>query len=74
LPHITASTLLIVGERDKAVLRLNEEAFARLVSEKSLVVVRRATHLFEESGALEAVARVAAEWFERHWKGIQHAT
>jgi len=68
LPHVTAATLLIVGERDEVVLRLNEEAFARLAVEKSLAVVPGATHLFEEPGALEAVARLAAHWFERHWK------
>jgi putative phosphoribosyl transferase len=68
LPRVQAATLLIVGERDDAVLRLNEQAFARLAGEKSLVVVPGATHLFEEPGALEAVARLAAHWFQRHWK------
>jgi putative phosphoribosyl transferase len=69
LPHVAAPTLLIVGERDEVVLQLNEEAFTRLAAEKSLAVVPGATHLFEEPGALEAVARLAAHWFERHWKG-----
>jgi len=68
LARVTAATLLIVGERDEVVLRLNEEAFARLAAQKSLAVVPGATHLFEEPGALEAVARLAAHWFERHWK------
>jgi putative phosphoribosyl transferase len=69
LAHVTAATLLIVGGRDEVVLRLNEEAFARLTAEKDLAVVPGATHLFGEPGALEAVAGLAAHWFERHWKG-----
>jgi dienelactone hydrolase len=66
LPHVRAATLLIVGGNDVEVIRLNEEAFARLRSEKQLVIVPGATHLFEEPGALEVVARLAREWFERH--------
>lgn len=66
LPHVHAPTLLIVGEYDDVVIRLNEEAFARLRCERELRIVPRATHLFEEPGALEAVARHAAEWFQRH--------
>jgi putative phosphoribosyl transferase len=66
LPHVRAATLLVVGGNDVEVIRLNEEAFARLRSEKQLVIVPGATHLFEEPGALEVVARLAREWFERH--------
>lgn len=66
LRRVVSPTLLIVGERDPVVLQLNEEAFRLLRCEKELVVIPGATHLFEEPGALEEVARLAAEWFERH--------
>jgi pimeloyl-ACP methyl ester carboxylesterase len=62
------STLLIVGERDEDVLRLNETAYEQLNCKKALAVVPDATHLFEEPGALEEVARLAAEWFAKHLK------
>jgi dienelactone hydrolase len=68
LAQVDASTLLIVGERDDVVLQLNEEAFEQLRCKKELAVVPRATHLFEEPGALEEVARLAAEWFRRYLK------
>ena len=61
-----APTLLIVGGNDRDVLELNREAFAQLSCEKELTVVRGATHLFEEPGALACVANLAAEWFARH--------
>lgn len=66
LPLVQAPTLLIVGECDEEVLRLNEEAYARLRCKKKLEVVPRATHLFQEPGALEEVARLAADWFQKH--------
>jgi putative phosphoribosyl transferase len=66
LPHVTAPTLLIVGGEDPVVLELNREARARLRCPSELVVVPGATHLFEEPGALEAVAAHAGEWFERY--------
>ena len=68
LPRVAAATLFIVGERDDVVLQLNEEAFEQLRCEKELVVVPGATHLFEETGALDEVARLAAAWFKRHLK------
>jgi len=68
LPEVEAPTLLIVGEWDDVVLQLNEAAFEQLRCEKELAVVPRATHLFEEPGALEEVARLAAAWFRRHLK------
>ena len=71
LPRVTAATLFIVGGCDDLVLRLNEQAFARLRCEKNLSIVAGATHLFEEPGALEQVARLAAHWFQPHWKKIQ---
>ncbi len=67
LPRVTAATLLIVGERDETVMQLNEQAYSRLRCKKRLATVPRATHLFEESGALEEVARLAAEWFQQNW-------
>lgn len=66
LPRVRAATLLIVGGHDEAVLQLNEAAYARLTTVKALEVVPGATHLFEEPGALERVARLAADWFVRH--------
>lgn len=69
LGYVKAPTLLIVGERDEDVLRLNEKAYEQLKCPKSLAIVPRATHLFEEPGALEEVARLAADWFTKHLKG-----
>lgn len=66
LQYVKAPTLLIVGERDQDVLRLNEKAYEQLQCEKSLAVVPHATHLFQEPGALEEVARLAADWFRKH--------
>lgn len=69
LRRVRAPTLLIVGERDTPVLRLNEQALALLPGEKQLEIVPGATHLFEEPGALDRVARLAAGWFARHLVG-----
>ena len=66
LPRVTAPTLLIVGGRDHGVIGLNQAAHALLQCEKQIAIVRGATHLFEEPGALEEVARLAADWFVRH--------
>ena len=66
LGRVTVPTLLIVGGHDEEVLALNQLALERLSSEKQLVVVPGATHLFEEPGTLEEAARLAAEWFARH--------
>ena len=66
LGRVTVPTLLIVGGHDEEVLALNQLALERLSSEKQLVVVPGATHLFEEPGTLEETARLAAEWFARH--------
>lgn len=68
LARVEAPTLLVVGERDEVVRQLNEEALEQLHCEKKLTVVPRATHLFEEPGALEEVARLAAAWFRKHLK------
>ncbi|MBI2201199.1 MAG: dienelactone hydrolase family protein, partial [Armatimonadetes bacterium] len=66
LAQVRAPTLLIVGERDPAVLDLNREALAQLTGERDLVTVPGATHLFEEPGTLEQVAAAATAWFRRH--------
>ncbi len=66
LPQVMAPTLLIVGGHDFAVLDLNRKALEALRVQKALAVVPGATHLFEEPGALEEVARLAREWFDRH--------
>jgi putative phosphoribosyl transferase len=66
LAEVRAPTLLIVGGQDAVVLELNRQAQAQLRCENDLVVVPRATHLFEERGALEDVARLARDWFVRH--------
>ncbi|KWK55974.1 hydrolase [Burkholderia stagnalis] len=65
LEHVVAPTLLIVGALDEQVLHLNRLAAAHLTCETALDIVPGATHLFEEPGALEAVARIAAAWFIR---------
>ena len=64
LTMVRAPTLLIVGGRDEVVLELNREALGQLKAEAELAVIPGATHLFEEPGALEEVARLAVEWFE----------
>ena len=66
LGKVVAPTLLIVGGDDDVVIRLNEQAYARLACKKELVIVPGATHLFEEPGTLEQVARHAAVWFKRY--------
>jgi len=66
LDQVTAPTLLIVGGRDYPVIPLNQQAYERLKAPKELVIVPGATHLFEEPGALEEVAKLAAEWFEKY--------
>jgi len=63
LPRVQAPTLMIVGGYDDAVLELNEQARARMKSEATIKIVPRATHLFEEPGALSQVADFAAAWF-----------
>jgi len=66
LPRVEAPTLLIVGGRDAVVIDLNEQARDRMRAEVQLEIVDGATHLFEEPGALEEVARLARDWFLSH--------
>jgi dienelactone hydrolase len=66
LPRVRAPTLLIVGGLDRQVIELNREAYAGMTCEREVTIVPGATHLFEEAGTLETVARLAGEWFERY--------
>ena len=69
LRSVQAPTLLIVGGDDEPVITMNKDALAKLkCPDKKLVIVPGATHLFEEPGTLEEVARIAAEWFSHHFK------
>ena len=66
LPQVAAPTLLIVGGNDLPVIAMNKEALALLPAQKKLAIVPGASHLFEESGKLEEVATLAAQWFVQH--------
>jgi len=66
LASVKAPTLLIVGAEDHGVIELNEQALDMLGCEREMVLVPGATHLFEEPGTLEEVARLAGEWFARY--------
>jgi putative phosphoribosyl transferase len=66
LARVRQPTLLIVGGEDDVVIDLNRQALARLAGIKQLVIVPGATHLFEEPGALEQVATLAVQWFQRY--------
>jgi dienelactone hydrolase len=67
---VRAPTLLIVGERDQTVIELNRRAMTQLAAPTRLEIVPRATHLFEEPGALEHVARLARDWFVQYLKPV----
>jgi dienelactone hydrolase len=69
LRHVSAPTLLIVGERDAVVLDLNQRAATEIATKCKLEIVPGATHLFEEPGALEVVAALARDWFSLHLAG-----
>ena len=66
LRRIIAPTLLIVGGKDHIVIELNKKAYDMLSTERRLQIIHGATHLFEEPGALEEVARLAADWFKKY--------
>lgn len=66
LGHVRAPTLLLVGEHDRSVIELNRQAAQQMRAVHHLEVIPGATHLFEEPGTLEQVARHAGEWFHRH--------
>ncbi len=69
LERVKAPTLLIVGGLDHPVIGMNREALDHLQAEKRLEIVAGATHLFEEEGTLEEVARLARGWFRSHLTG-----
>jgi putative phosphoribosyl transferase len=72
LARVRAPTLLIVGANDATVLELNRAALTQLRGDHRLAIVPGATHLFEEPGALDAVARLARDWFTRHLDAAEH--
>ena len=66
LDKIQSPVLFIVGGNDELILELNQEALEKIPAEKKLEIIPGATHLFEEPGALEEVARLAANWFKQY--------
>lgn len=66
LQQVQAPTLLVVGGRDTPVIAMNQDAARSLRCDHQLVIVPGATHLFEETGALEQVAKLAGDWFKTH--------
>lgn len=71
LPRVQAPTLLIVGGDDEPVIDLNRAAMRRMRAHVHLAIIPGATHLFEEPGALEEVARLATEWCDLHLREIR---
>ena len=65
IPSIDAPTLLIIGSIDEPVIEMNQEAYDLMKCEKKMVIVHGATHLFEEPGKLEEVAKLATDWFQK---------
>ena len=74
LHKVIAPTLLIVGGNDMQVIELNRRAFDLIPGQKKLEIVPGATHLFEEPGALESVANLAANWFHIYLTGAGERT
>jgi pimeloyl-ACP methyl ester carboxylesterase len=74
LRQVRQPTLLIVGGRDRTVLELNRGAMEELGGETRLEIVPGASHLFEEQGALDEVARLARDWFVRHLRPAPRGT
>src|SRR6266704_5352024 len=74
LPKVKAPTLLIVGGVDHVVIELNEQARDQMRCEVKLEIIPDATHLFEEPGALEQVAKLASDWFLLHLSGKSRMT
>ncbi len=73
LRRVKSPTLLVVGEQDDSLVELNEDAYEMLAGEKTLALVRGATQHFEEPGAAEEVARLAADWFLEHLRPFSSA-
>ena len=74
LPEVVAPTLLIVGGDDIPVIAMNRDAMTRMRCEVSIEIIPGASHLFEEPGALECVAALAAGWFEQHLRSESQST
>jgi putative phosphoribosyl transferase len=74
LPMVDAPTLLLVGQRDEQVIELNERARRQMHAPVALEIIPRATHLFEEPGTLEEVARQARDWFLRYLPEARSST
>jgi dienelactone hydrolase len=70
LPDVKAPTLLIVGGEDRPVIAMNRDAMPHMRGEVKLEIIPGATHLFEEPGALERVAELAADFFEQHVESV----
>ena len=70
LAAVRAPTLLIVGGADTVVIEVNEAALREMHCERELEIVPRATHLFEEPGAMEQVAQLARHWFEHYLAAV----
>ena len=68
LKDVRAPTLFLVGGWDSVVIELNQKAMDRMDAKKELVIIPGATHLFEEAGKLEEVAKLSTEWFKRYLK------
>lgn len=66
LPKVQSPTLLIVGGNDGVVITLNQQAYDKMTTLRQLKIIPNATHLFEESGALQKVGELACDWFERY--------
>ena len=66
LAYVEAPTLLIVGGLDEAVITMNESAMQQMHCVKQLNIIPNASHLFEEPGKLDAVAKLAKDWFEKY--------
>lgn len=66
LPNVVAPTLLLVGGLDTEVIELNRQAMDQMTAEKKIVIIPGATHLFEEQGTLEEVAKVSTDWFLKY--------
>ena len=66
LSKVVAPTLLLVGGLDTEVIELNRQAMDQMTAEKKLVIIPGATHLFEEPGTLEEVAKFSTDWFLRY--------
>lgn len=68
LGHVTAPTLLIVGGKDELVIQLNQSALSKMTCIKKIEIIPGATHLFEEPGKLDEVARLTHDWFNNYLK------